>query len=185
MDRVRTALKAGTEWLNSLFHHLTVELLWKAYESLNRKAKPREDGQDWSLYNEHLQGNLTALHERLHSGRYRARTVKRGWISKADGSKRPIVVTSVEDIVVQQALVWVLESIYEVDCNRFSYGYRPKRSQHNALVRECYDHIDYQWLMRFLEHRTTDRGMLKLLRQMLRTGVIEARHWPGSRVGMA
>ena len=204
LDRVRAARKAATERFSSLFHHITVELLWKAYEALNRNAKPGEDGQDWSSYGEHLLDNLTALNERLHGGRYHARAVKRVWISKPDGSRRPIGITCVEDKVVQQALVWVLESIYEVDFKGFSYGYRPKRSQHNALdalymaltvkkvsyvfetdIRGCYDHIDQQWLMRFLEHRIADRRILKLLRQMLRAGVIEEGQWSSSEVGIA
>ena len=103
LDRVRAARRAGTERFSSLFHHLTVECLWKAYEALNRKAASGIDGEDWSRYGENLQDNLTDVHKRLHSGRYRAKPVKRVWISKSNGEKRPIGITSVEDKVVQQA----------------------------------------------------------------------------------
>ena len=205
LDRVRAAAReSGTQRFTSLFHHITVELLWKAYEALNRKAAPGDDGVEWSMYGENLLDKLTGLHERLHSSRYRWKPVKRVWISKDDGQKRPIGITCVEDKVVQQALVWVLESIYEVDFKGFSYGYRPGRSQHNALdalymaitakkvsyvyetdIRGCYDHIDHDWLLRFMEHRVADRRILNLLKQLLRAGVTEKGQWYSSKSGIA
>jgi len=205
LDRVRAAARdSRTERFTSLMHHIDMALLWKAYEALNRKAASGIDGEDWSRYGENLQDNLTDVHKRLHSGRYRAKPVKRVWISKSNGEKRPIGITSVEDKVVQQALVWVLESIYEVDFKGFSYGYRPGRSQHNALdalymaitvkkvsyvfetdIKGCYDHIDQQWLMRFLQHRIADRRILKVLKQTLQAGVVEEGQWSSSEKGIA
>lgn len=204
LERVRAARKSGTERFTSLNHHITVALLESAYWALNRKAVPGEDGQSWLMYGDNLSANLLTLHRRLHSGSYRAQPVKRVWIEKDDGKKRPIGITCVEDKVVQQALVWVLESIYEVDFKGFSYGYRPGRSQHNALdalymaltvkkvsyvfetdIRGCYDHIDQQWLMRFMEHRIADRRILNLLKQTLRAGVVEDGQWQSSERGIA
>ena len=180
LERVRAAArKSRTERFTNLLHHISESMLREAYEALNRKAARGDDGISWSQYGEGLQDKLTKLHKRLQNGGYRAKPVKRIWVSKSSGGKRPIGITCVEDKVVQQALVWVLESIYEVDFKGFSYGYRPGRSQHNALdalymaltvkkvsfvfetdVKGCYDHIDQQWLMRFMEHRIADRRIL-------------------------
>lgn len=205
LARVRAAARQSrTERFSNLMHHIDVSLLWKAYEALNRKAASGIDGEDWSRYGDNLLDNLTRVHGRLHSGRYRAKPVKRVWINKNNGEKRPIGITCVEDKVVQQALVWVLESIYEVDFKGFSYGYRPGRSQHNALdalhmaitvkkvsyvfetdIKGCYDHIDQQWLMRFMEHRIADRRILKVLKQTLQAGVVEDGQWSSSENGIA
>ena len=134
LERVRAAARESrTERFTNLMHHINVTMLRESYKALNRKAASGDDGISWSQYGEGLKGKLTKLHDRLQSGRYRAAPVKRVWISKSSGEKRPIGITCVEDKVVQQALVWVLESIYEVDFKGFSYGYRPGRSQHNAL----------------------------------------------------
>ena len=205
LERVRAAARESrTERFTNLMHHINVTMLREAYKALNRKAASGDDGISWSQYGEGLKGKLTKLHDRLQSGRYRAAPVKRVWISKSSGEKRPIGITCVEDKVVQQALVWVLESIYEVDFKGFSYGYRPGRSQHNALdalymaltvkkvsfvfetdIRGCYDHIDQQWLMRFMEHRIADRRILKILKQTLRAGVIDDGQWHSSESGIA
>jgi len=98
---------------NNLLHHLTVTLLWEAYDRLKHKAAPGVDGVDWYGYGQNLPTNLVALHERIHTGRYRAQPVKRQWIDKADGRQRPLGVTCLEDKIVQQALVLILQEIYE------------------------------------------------------------------------
>ena len=77
--------------------------------------------------------NIVKLHETVQSGRYKAKAVLRKWIDKPDGTKRPLGITCIEDKILQQALVWLLESIYEQDFLGFSYGFRPKRNQHKAL----------------------------------------------------
>ena len=188
---------------NNLLHHLTVPLLWRAYEGLQKKAAPGVDGMDWYRYGEHLLANLTDLHDRLHKGRYRAKPVKREWIDKPAGGQRPLGITCVEDKIVQQALVWILESIYEQDFLGFSYGFRPGRGQHQALdalymaltvkkvsfvldadIQGYYDHIEQTWLMRFLEHRIADRRILKLIEQTVQAGTVEAGHWQRSDQGI-
>lgn len=134
LSRIRAAARRDrTMRFDNLLHHVTVARRWEAYEHLRHQAAPGVDGVDWYRYGEDLLANLSALHERLHAGRYRAQPVKRGWIEKGDGGRRPLGITCVEDKIVQQALVWVLGSIYEVDFLGFSYGFRPGRGQHNAL----------------------------------------------------
>lgn len=204
LARIRAAARKDRRLrFNNLLHHITVERLWKAYEGLKRKAVPGVDGIDWYRYGEDLLPNLTDLHERLQTGRYQARPVKREWIVKPDGGSRPLGITCVEDKIVQQALVWLLESIYEQDFLGFSYGFRPKRSQHDALdalymaltvkkvsyvldadIQGYYDHIDQKWLMRFLEHRIADRRILNLIEQTLRAGIQEGGCWKSSEAGI-
>jgi retron-type reverse transcriptase len=89
--------------------HVTVELLEKAFHSLNRHAASGVDGLDWQDYAEDLRQRLDQLNVRLHTNRYKPRPVKRIWIPKANGKQRPIGITAIEDKVVQQALVWILE----------------------------------------------------------------------------
>ena len=117
----------------NLQHHLSKRLLYQAYKRLKRKASAGIDGETWTSYGLKLGENLERLHQNIQSGRYKAKAVKRVWIDKPDGTKRPLGITCIEDKILQQALVWVLESIYEPDFLGFSYGFRPKRNQHNAL----------------------------------------------------
>jgi len=107
--------------------------LWEAYDRLKHKAAPGVDGVAWYGYGQNLLTNRVALHERIHTGRCRAQPVKRQWIDKADGGQRPLGVTCLEDKIVEQALVLILQEIYEPELLGFSYGCRPGRSQHNAL----------------------------------------------------
>ena len=118
---------------NNLLHHITLDCLSQAFYHLNKQAAKGVDEQDWHSYAEGLAQHLPRLHQQVQSGRYRAQAIKRVWIPKADGSQRPIGITSIEDKIVQQAVVWVLEAIYEQDFLGFSYGFRPNRSQHQAL----------------------------------------------------
>ena len=138
------------------------------------------------------QCNLQDLHQRIQSGRYKSKPVKRLWIPKADGEQRPIGVTAVEDKIVQQAMVYVLEPIYESDFLGFSYGFRPDRNQHQALdavymaisvkkvswvldadLKSFFDTINHEWMMTFLAHRIVDKRVLRLLKGWLSAGVIE------------
>ena len=141
------------------------------------------------------------LHNRVQSGRYRAMPSKRIWIPKPDGRKRPIGIAALEDKIVQQAAVQVLNQIYEETFLGFSYGFRPGRHQHNALdavwvgitrrkvgwvldadIRGFFDAIDHTWLMKFVEHRIADPGMLNLIRKWLRAGVSEEGQWSKTTV---
>ncbi|MBK1733801.1 hypothetical protein CKO15_00580 [Halorhodospira abdelmalekii] len=177
---------------NNLLHHITEELLEQAYYALNRHAASGVDGQDWESYGEGLRERLSELHGRIQANRYKPQRVKRVWLTKEDGGRRPIGITVVEDKVVQQAVVWVLEAIYENDFLGFSYGHRPGRSQHQALdatyvalmtrkvnwildadIKGFYDAIDHTWMMRFMAHRIADKRMLRIVERTLKCGVDE------------
>src|SRR5207244_8183697 len=128
---VRRAAK--TVRFTALLHHITTDLLKQSYLALTRDAAPGTDGVTWQAYGENLEEKLKDLHERVHRGSYRARPARRKHIPKADGSKRPLSILCLEDKIVQQAVVHVLEAIYEEDFLGLSYGYRPGRGQHDAL----------------------------------------------------
>jgi SAM-dependent methyltransferase len=129
---VRQAVRQSkTVRFTALLHHITVEL--RSYIALKRDAASGIDGVTWRTYGENLEAKLKDLHERIHKGSYRARPARRTYIPKADGSKRPLSIWCLEDKIVQQAVVRVLEAIYEEDFVGFSYGFRPRRDQHDAL----------------------------------------------------
>jgi RNA-directed DNA polymerase len=189
--------------LTNLLIHVTAPLLSKAYWALRRDAKPGVDGEDWQSFGKDLRRRITSLHARVQSGRYRAQPVRRRWIEKADGRQRPLGVACVEDKVVQQAVVWVLEAIYEVDFLGFSYGFRPGRSQHGALdavymaittrpvnwvldadIEACFDRIEHEKLLKLLAMRIADPRLLRLIEQTLAAGVVEEGQWQPSPRGV-
>ena len=135
LERVRQAAKKDKKLrFTALLHHIyNPETLRQAYVSLKKEAAAGVDGETWRHYGEELERNLQDLSERLKRGAYRAKPVRRVFIPKADGRQRPLGVTALEDKIVQRAAVEVLNAIYETDFLGFSYGFRPGRSQHQAL----------------------------------------------------
>jgi RNA-directed DNA polymerase len=121
------------ERFTALLHHLTIDLLRESYFALQRSAAPGVDGVNWQQYEQGLEARLAELHGRVHRGAYRAQASRRVYIPKADGRQRPLGIASLEDKIVQQAVVTILNQIYEVDFRGFSYGFRPGRSPHQAL----------------------------------------------------
>ena len=131
---VREAAKDNKEMkFTALLHHLTIDLLRESFYALKRKAAPGVDGVTWQEYEAGLKDRLVDLHSRVHRGAYRAKPSRRVYIEKGDGRQRPLGVAALEDKVVQQAVVTILNQIYEEDFLGFSYGFRPGRSQHQAL----------------------------------------------------
>ncbi len=204
LARVREAARRDSKQrFTSLLHHVNVGLLREAFDALKRDAAPGVDGVTWEQYDgEGLVERLADLHERVQSGRYRAKPSKRAWISKSDGRQRPLGMAALEDKIVQQALCWILQAIYEEVFYDFSYGFRPGRSQHNALdaiymaikcrkvswvldadVRSFFDSVDHTWLMKFVEYRVADPRVLRLIRKFLRAGVSEDGQWSKTVVG--
>jgi RNA-directed DNA polymerase len=134
LEGVRRRAKTDkTCCFTALLHHITPELLRQSFYELNRKAAPGIDSVTWHDYEKQLEERLPNLHTEIHKGSYRAKPVLRTYIPKANGQKRPLGITAIEDKLVQQAVVNVLTVIYETEFYGFSYGYRPGRSQHGAL----------------------------------------------------
>jgi group II intron reverse transcriptase/maturase len=193
LEAVRQAARQSRDVrFTALLHHITIDLLKQSYNTLKRDAAPGIDGVTWWAYGEDLEAKLTDLHERIHKGSYRARPAKRSYIPKADGSKRPLSIWCLEDKIVQQAVVTVLEAIYEQDFVGFSYGFRPGRGQHDALdalhagiyrrqvnwvldadIRGFFDAMAHSWIIRFLEHRIADKRILRLVAKWLKVGIVE------------
>src|SRR5574340_704737 len=186
----------------SLLHHVTPELLRASFFALKKQAAPGIDDETWRDYAVDFERRIDDLHGRIHRGAYRAKPSKRTYIPKPDGRMRPLGIAALEDKIVQQAARTVLECVYEEDFLGFSYGFRPERSQHQALdalyvgitkrkvnwiidadIRGFFDNIDHSWLMKFLEHRIADPRMLRLLKKWLRAGVSEDGEWSPTKVG--
>src|SRR5215475_7639266 len=191
LGRVRQAARQRKkERFTALLHHISIDLLREAF--LKRKAAPGVDGLTWPTYEADLDRNLTDLHERVHRGAYRALPPRRTYIPKADGKRRPLAVAALEDKIVQRATAAVLNAIYEEDFLGYSYGFRPKRGQHDALdalvvgitsrrvnfifdadVASFFDSVSKDWLVRFVEHRIGDLRIIRLIQKWLKAGVLE------------
>ena len=193
LDRVRERAKAqAKEKFTALLHHVDVSRLGNAYLAIKQDAAPGIDGITWQQYGEHIEANLKQLHKDIHSGAYRALPSKRQYIPKPDGQKRPLGMAALEDKIVQRAVVEVLNAIYEQDFLGFSYGFRPKRSQHDALdalaygithqrvnfivdadIKRFFDSMSHDWLIELMKHRIGDERILRLIRKWLKAGVME------------
>src|SRR6201988_977845 len=200
---VRKAAREHKEMkFTALLHHLTVDLLRESFYSLKRKAAPGVDGVTWQEYETGLEDRLVDLHGRVHRGAYRALPSRRVYIQKEDGRQRPPGVAALEDKIVQQAVVAILNQIYEEDFKGFSYGFRPGRSQHDALdalwvgimrkkvswvldadIRDFFGSISHEWMVKFIKHRIADRRIVRLIRKWLRAGVSEDGEWSKTEVG--
>src|SRR5579864_2297109 len=186
----------------ALLHHMTVALLRDSFYALKRKAAPGVDGITWQEYETGLEGRLADLHSRVHRGAYRAQPSRRVYIPKPDGRQRPLGIAALEDKVVQQAVVNILNQIYEEDFRGFSYGFRRGRSQHQALdalyvgitrkkvnwildcdIRSFFDNLSRDWLLKFVQHRVADRRILRLIQKWLKAGVMEEGKWKDTEMG--
>src|SRR6266550_5322813 len=193
LERIRQAARLRKkEKFTALLHHVNVDLLRESFFALERKAAPGVDGLTWKSYAADLDRNLTDLHARVHRGAYRPLPSRRTYIPKSDGKQRPLAVAAIEDKIVQRATAAVLNAIYEEEFLGFSYGFRPKRGQHNALdalvvgitsrrvnfifdadVASFFDSVSKDWLVRFVEHRIGDLRIIRLIQEWLKAGVLE------------
>lgn len=205
LDRVRERAKAKRqEKFTALLHHVDVERLRKAYYALKRDSAAGIDGITWTQYGEGLEVNIVKLHDEIHRGAYRALPSKRQYIPKADGQRRALGIAALEDKIAQRAVVEVLNAIYEQDFLGLSYGFRPRRSQHDALdalaygigrrevnfivdadIQRFFDSMSHQWLMEFLKHRIGDERVLRLIAKWLKAGVMDAGELTVSEEGTA
>lgn len=192
-SRIRKAVNRNKqERLTALLHHVTVDMLRWSFFALKKKAAPGVDGVTWEAYEADLEIHLVDLHGRIHRGAYRAQPSRRRYIPKPGGGQRPLGIAALEDKIVQMAVVAILTPIYEAEFLGFSYGFRPRRSQHGALdalaygiksrsigwildadIERFFDSLDKEWLMKFVEHRIADRRICRLIRKWLKAGVLE------------
>jgi len=194
LERVRQAARRDRKLRFTSLYHLVypIDSLRLAFSQLKKNAAPGIDGETWKDYRQNLEANLQDLSERLKRQAYRAKPVKRQYIPKADGRRRPLGITTLEDKIVQKATANVMNAIYEVDFHANSYGFRPGRKPHDALddlyvkvykrkvswvldadIRSFFDMVDHDWMMKFCEHRIADTRLLRLLKKWLNAGVME------------
>jgi group II intron reverse transcriptase/maturase len=202
LEGVRKAAKEnkGTRF-TALLHHMSVDLLRESFFALKRKAAPGVDGVTWQDYEAGLEDRLVDLHGQVHRGAYRAQPSRRVYIPKSDGRQRPLGVAALEDKIVQQATVTILNQIYEEDFLGFSYGFRPGRSQHDALdalafaiqrkqanyildadIKGFFD-LSKFCLLKFVEQRVADRRILRLIQKWFNAGVMEDGNWSNTEIG--
>ena len=203
LDRVRQAAKGDPKMrFTALLHHVSIDLLRSSYYNLKRRAAAGVDEVTWQEYGYGLEERLVDLHGRIHRGAYHAKPSRRVWIDKDDGRKRPLGIAALEDKVVQAAVVQVLNQIWEEDFLDFSYGFRPGRSQHDALdalyvgitskkvnyvvdldIRSFFDKVGHDHLEKFVRHRIGDERVVRLILKWLKAGVIEDGQWFETKEG--
>jgi RNA-directed DNA polymerase len=179
--------------LYTLAHHIDVDWLREAYRRTRKDGARGVDGVSAQQYAEQLEGNLRDLLERAKSGRYFAPPVRRVHIPKGDGSEtRPIGIPTFEDKVLQRAVAMVIGEVYEQEFYDFSYGFRPKRSAHQALetfrnatvhmaggwivevdIKKFFDTVEHVHLREILHRRIRDGVLLRLIGKWLNAGVLE------------
>ena len=193
LDRIRQAIRRDkASPLTALLHHINADSLATAYNALKRNAAAGVDGVTWRDYGHDLIARLKDLEDRIHRGAYKPLPSRRRMIPKAGGGQRPLAITALEDKIVQRAVQTVLNTIFEEEFLGFSYGFRPRRSQHDALdalvtgigskrinwildadIRSFFDTVSHEWLMRFVGHRVADKRLLRLIQTWLKAGILE------------
>ena len=193
LDRIRQLAKRekGAKFNNLMHHIYNIDRLRSCFFEMKKAAAAGVDKVTWKDYEKNLEINLQSLSQRLKTGGYKAQAVRRVFIDKADGKKRPLGVPVLEDKLVQRSTVEVMNAIYETDFLGISYGYRPGRSQHNCLdalyvglltrkvnwvldadIKGFFDSLNHEWLIKFVEHRIGDDRVIRLIRKWLKAGVM-------------
>jgi RNA-directed DNA polymerase len=203
LDRVRQAAKGDPKMrFTALLHHVNIELLRNSYYHLKRGAAAGVDEVTWQEYGNDLEERIADLHGRVHRGAYHAKPSRRVYIAKEDGRQRPLGIATLEDKIVQSAVVQVLNQIWDEDFEDFSYGFRPGRSQHDALdalyvgitrkkvnfvvdldIRSFFDKVEHDHLEKFVRHRIGDERVVRLIQKWLKAGVVEDGKWFETKEG--
>ncbi len=193
LQRIAEQAVRDPEWVfTTLAHLIDVDFLKEAYRRTRKDAAPGVDGVTAEEYGKDLDGNLRNLHERLRTGRYKAPPVKRVWLDKDDGGKRPIGMTAFEDKIAQRAVAMILGAVYEQDFENFSHGFREGHSQHQALaelrekcreigvawivdadVANFFGSLDWNLLLKIIKRRVNDGALIRLIGKWLNAGVME------------
>jgi RNA-directed DNA polymerase len=176
----------------NLYRELNEELLLDSWRLLRKDAALGVDRVSAAEYEANLEENIHKLVERLKRKSYRAKLVRRHYIPKGDGGKRPLGIPATEDKLLQLAVKRLLEAIYEQDFLSCSYGYRPRvgaleavdqltvklqfgayRHLVEADIKGFFDNLSHEWLMRMLEQRIDDEPILRLIKKWLKAGVLD------------
>lgn len=174
----------------NLSQMLTYEFLVENFRILNKKAATGIDGVTHQEYAKGLKQNIINLLERVRTGNYRARFIRRKYIKKQNGKLRPLGIPTIEDKLLQAAVAQILGAIYEQDFSKASYGYRPGRGPKQAIrditdqlkekysyvveadIKGFFDHLNHEWLMKMLDLRVGDGTFKRLIKKWLKAGVV-------------
>jgi len=176
----------------SLAHLLAEDFLKECFRELKKNKSPGIDGITVNEYEEQLDENIADLVAKLKAKQYKPKPVKRVYIPKPNGDKRPLGIPAVEDKIVQMAIKKILEAIFEQDFMDMSYGFRPNRGCHDALkqidkiimkypvnfivdldISKFFDTVNHKYLMEFLKNRIVDTNLLRLISRFLKSGIME------------
>lgn len=190
------------EVFTSLAHYLTEEHLLKSFRRLRKGASSGLDKVSWYDYEQGLRERISDLHHRLRTQKYRAPDIRRVWIDKGGGKTRALGISSIEDKIVQRAVTDILSQIWEQDFYGYSYGFRPKRSAHQALsylrnqcmhrkikwvldadIQGCFDNFDHSIIRELLSQRLNDKSIMRLINQWLKVGIVDGESMHYNRSG--
>ena len=178
--------------VENLMHNVNEETLMSEHRKQNRKKAVGVDGVSKDQYDENAKENIRELVKRMKKFQYKPLPVKRVYIPKANGKKRPLGLPSYEDKLVQGVMADILNDVYEprfLDC---SYGFRENRNAHQVVryinqtimcrkvnyvleadIKGFFDNVDHDWLMKFLEHDIADKNFLRYIKRFLIGGIME------------
>ena len=178
--------------VENLMHNVNEETLMSEHRKQNRKKAVGVDGVSKDRYDENAEENIRELVKRMKKFQYKPLPVKRVYIPKANGKKRPLGLPSYEDKLVQGVMADILNDVYEprfLDC---SYGFRENRNAHQVVryinqtimcrkvnyvleadIKGFFDNVDHDWLMKFLEHDIADKNFLRYIKRFLIGGIME------------
>lgn len=193
LQRIEAIAKqdVGTKF-TSLAHLLTPDLLRYALSKINKHGAPGVDGVTVEEFAKNAEENIALLHQELKEMKYRATNVRRVYIPKANGKLRPLGIPTVRDRIAQKAVGEIISRIYEPYFMETSYGFRPNRSAHDALreirnevhknpvnwivdvdIRGYFDHVNHDWMIKFLKHRIVDNTILRIIAKWLKAGILD------------
>jgi RNA-directed DNA polymerase len=187
------ARKFKGEALHNLHHFIDAQMMQESYEKLNKKSAVGIDGKTWQQYGLEFPERCESLLEEFKSGRYRAPAIRRVYIPKDKHGQRPLGIATMEDKVLQASVQKVIEPIYEEEFKPFSYGFRPGRSQHQAIehmfkqvsfqkmhyiidadLKNYFGTINHGILREFLDKRVKDGVVRRMIDKWLKAGVMES-----------
>jgi RNA-directed DNA polymerase len=188
----RRAAKDKEHRFGNLYGLLNENYLKWCFWQLKRDAAPGIDQVDFYEYLENLDENIRDLVKRLRQKKYRAKLVRRQYIPKTNGKRRPLGIPATDDKVLQLGVAKILEAIFEEDFLDVSYGYRPVIGPQDAVrdltrklqfgryshiveadIKGFFDHLDHHWMIRMLEQRVNDRSFLRLIQKWLKAGILD------------
>ena len=188
----RKAERLKKHRFQNLFRLLNEEMLAEVWRYINKKAAAGVDKETAKVFGESLKENIRTIVEKLKRKHYRAKLIRQVFIPKDNGKTRALGIPAISDKIVQMAVSWILQAIYEKDFLYFNYGYRPKTGAKNltkeltkelqfgsynyiveADIKGFFDEIDHGWLIKMLEQRIDDKSFIWLIKKWLKACILE------------